>query len=147
MQRVSSRSFLPVSKVQICCHSVPNVPCPASFQCLFTSHQSNGLDLTLVQPGLTRAITSLRHLRGKNDIVDLVEADLAISGRLHASGISIDPNSREDFKRNIQEPFLLALMANTTSRLANTEVLAAFTIFDPSKLLGDTQKLTGHAWC
>lgn len=107
--------------------------------------QSNELDLTLLQPGPISANTSLRHLRGKNDIVDLVEAaDLAIGGRLHSTCILVQPNSREAFKRNIQGPFLQALMENMESRLAGTEILAAFTIFDPSKLPDNLQELNGH---
>lgn len=88
------------------------------------------VDLTLLRPTLTATITAVKKYR----TVDLTNAEERINGDLSELNIPISANMKQQYRRNIQEKYIDALVTQLQNHFPDSFDLEAFSILDPSKL-------------
>ena len=102
--------------------------------------QAKCVDLTLLRPTLSATVEAIKGYRS----ADLKDADTRINGDLSEFNINVSPTQKDQFRRNIQEKYIDALVAQLENRFPDAVEVEAFSIFDPSKLPASSTDLSSY---
>ena len=94
------------------------------------------MDFTLLRPCVDATIAAVSLY--KDD--DLKEVDSTLSVDLKDYNIHTSDAMKDDFRKQIQEKYVAALVTQLTSRLPDVGELEAFSILDPSKLPQESEE-------
>ena len=92
--------------------------------------QKEDVDFTLLRPCLDATISAVSAYKGDQ----LEEADTALSSDLSDFDINTSDRLKEDFRKQVQEKYIDALVTQLQNRLADVADLEQFSLFDPSKV-------------
>lgn len=101
--------------------------------------QTSELDLSVLHGLVTSTTETLQQLVD-NPGVYMKKLDSDIDSSLSDFGVSHTTESKERFKRAIQNPFVSTLISNIKERLPDTGIFAAFSFLDPVKLPDTAEK-------
>jgi len=92
--------------------------------------QRENVDLTLLRPCVDATIAAVKLYKNDN----LEDVDTTISTDLKDYTIHTSDTHKRDFKKQVQDKYITALVAQLKDRLPDVVELEAFSIFDPSKV-------------
>ena len=93
--------------------------------------QSESIQISTIRPYLSACMKAIASYKDRERAPDVKAADSALANQLQSFGISVSPQQKEAFDRNVRQPFLQLLLENLEDRFPQVELLSAFGIFEP----------------
>ncbi|XP_035683974.1 zinc finger protein 862-like [Branchiostoma floridae] len=127
------KSYKTLATLYLLCAVLPQL---TSLSLCFQQSKVNLLEIHRVVETTVEVVSGMREGTASGRLSKL-EQDLAAGGRLAQFSISVSPELKLQWQREVREPFIDHLLENLQDRFASTQLLSSFAILDPSLVPDD----------
>ena len=111
-----------VAILNLMCEVLPHL------SCLSYLFQARYIQLSMIKPHLDACTKALESYKDRAKASDVTATDFALADQLQQFDITVSPQRKEAFDKNVRQPFLRLLLENLAHRFPQIELLCAFDV-------------------